>query len=182
MKRNWFPWILKGTAFLFSVLTVILFACNDYCTDGPVGSCAITGLTIVFHLAMRLAVGTWIPNRFHTENAWFQVKPWEEKLYRKLNIKQWKKHIPTYDPQSFTLQEQSLGQIIANMRHAEVVHEVIVVLSFLPAVLFTAVFGEFFVFFITSLAAALIDLVFVALQRSNRPRLIRILEKQSRKS
>ena len=63
---------------------------------------------------------------------------------------------------------------------ADTVHEIIVVLSFLPltAAIF---FGEFGVFLITSTLAALYDLSFVVMQRFNRPRLVRIFEKQEAK-
>ena len=56
------------------------------------------------------------------------------------------------------------------------VHETIAVLSFLPLV---AVywFGNFSVFLITSVLSALIDLMFVIMQRYNRPRVVRLAEK-----
>ena len=60
---------------------------------------------------------------------------------------------------------------------AEIVHEIIMVLSFLP-LLAIPVFGAFPVFLITSVLAALFDGVFVMAQRYNRPRLVRILEKK----
>ena len=60
---------------------------------------------------------------------------------------------------------------------AELVHEVIILFSFLP-LLFTIPFGAFPVFLITSLLAAMYDSIFVVAQRSNRPRLVRILQKK----
>ena len=60
---------------------------------------------------------------------------------------------------------------------AEVVHEVILVLSFLP-LLAAFPFGSFGVFLITSLLAALYDLSFVIMQRFNRPRILRFIDKE----
>ncbi len=181
MKRALFPVVLKAATGCFGLGTLLLFWCNGFSAAGTLGALAITFLTFFCHLAMRLLVGSVIPNGFDYRSPWFQTKAWEQALYKKLCIKQWKKHIPTYDPKSFSLEDNSLEQIVANMCHAEVVHEVIVLCSFLPLLL-SLVFGEFFVFLFTSLAAAAVDLVFVALQRSNRPRLVRLLEKQSQRS
>ena len=53
----------------------------------------------------------------------------------------------------------------------------IVILSFLP--LFAAIpFGAFPVFLLTSLLSAMYDLSFVIMQRFNRPRIIRLIEKE----
>ena len=77
--------------------------------------------------------------------------------------------------------ENSIYRIIQNMCGAEIVHEVIMILSFLPQ-LTVPVFGSFWVFLITSVLAALYDSIFVMAQRFNRPRLVRIYEKQEAKA
>ena len=64
---------------------------------------------------------------------------------------------------------------------AEIVHEVIMVLSFLP-LLTVPFFGTFPVFLMTSALSALFDSIFVMAQRYNRPRLVRIYEKQETKA
>ena len=63
---------------------------------------------------------------------------------------------------------------------AEIVHELIMILSFLP-MLTVPVFGSLPVFLITSVVSALFDSIFVMAQRFNRPRLVRIYEKQEAK-
>ena len=60
---------------------------------------------------------------------------------------------------------------------AEIVHEIILILSFLPLAL-VPVFGEFFVFLITSVCAAAVDGVFVMAQRYNRPRVVKIYRRK----
>ena len=72
-------------------------------------------------------------------------------------------------------------QIIQNTCGAEIVHEIIMLLSFLPLVT-VPVFGSFFVFITTSVLAAMFDSIFVIAQRYNRPRLVRIYEKQEAKA
>ena len=85
--------------------------------------------------------------------------------------------MPTYDPKVFDSKLHTWDEIAQAMCQAELVHEVIVLLSFLP--LFAAIpFGAFPVFLITSLISALYDLSFVIMQRYNRPRVVRIFEKR----
>jgi hypothetical protein len=96
-----------------------------------------------------------------------------------LGVKNWKRRLPTYDPRQFSLQENTASQVVQNMCGAEVVHEIIMLCSFLP-LLTVPLFGEFWVFFITSTLAALFDSLFVMAQRYNRPRLERIVQKQTR--
>lgn len=104
-------------------------------------------------------------------------KTFEQKLYKKLRVKHWKDHMPTYAPASFSLQENTLEQIVDNCCVSEAVHEVIILFSFVPLI-FAFWWGIFPVFLITSLLAAAIDGSFVIIQRYNRPRLVRILAKK----
>lgn len=138
---------------------------------------AITFFTTFYHFAMRLVVGSLVPNRFDCRSRWFQPKAFEEKLYKALKVKKWKAHMPTYDPCLFSLTQNSPQQLMANMCQAEVVHEVIILGSFLP-LLFTLFWGSFPVFLITSVLAAGVDSLFVMLQRYNRPRVLRLLQKK----
>lgn len=141
-------------------------------------SCAITFGTTFYHFAMRLIVGYLIPNAFDHRSAWFQPKAFEMKLYQKLQVKKWKDRMPTYDPRLFSITDNTLDTIVRNMCQAEVVHEVIILCSFLP-LLFSLIWDSFFVFFITSVLAAAVDTLFVIMQRYNRPRLVRLMNKQN---
>jgi hypothetical protein len=133
---------------------------------------------------MRLLIGYSVLKithySFDYRNRWFSPKKWEAGVYRFLRVKQWKRSMPTYDPSAFSVKEHTLEEVIRNMCGAEIVHEIIVLFSFIP-ISFSLLFGEFSVFFITSLLAALYDSVFVIMQRYNRPRLTRILGKQEAK-
>ena len=176
---------MKATALITVLLTAMLSAAYSFFHQGWMLDAAITFGTTAYHFVMRLAVGYIIPKLtnydFDYRRRWFQPRAWEPGFYKLLRIKRWKGKLPTYAPGQFSLAENSLHRIIQNMCGAELVHEVIMVLSFLP-LLTVPVFGAFPVFFITSLLSALFDGLFVMAQRFNRPRLVRIYEKQEAKA
>lgn len=137
-------------------------------------SCAITFGTMFYHLAVRLLCGWTFSAVFHNqinaERRWFQPRCWEPALYRRLHVKRWKNHMPTFDPDTFSLQKHSLDEIIGVTCQSELVHECNIVLSAVP-LFFSIWFDNFPVFLLTSLLAAAFDGIFVILQRYNRPRL-----------
>lgn len=143
-------------------------------------SVAITFGTIFYHLAIRLAVGYFVNARYHNQmdhtKKWFTEKSFERKLYKKLQVKKWKKRFPTFDPQNFDIKSRSMIEIVQVTCQAEVVHEVNMVLSFVP-IIFSVWFGSLGVFILTSCAAFLFDGIFVIMQRYNRPRLLRLIKK-----
>ncbi len=146
---------------------------------------SITFCTALYHFAMRLFVGE-ICNKFIEPNLncnskWFKEKKFEKKLYKLLKVKKWKKFAPTYSPESFSLKDNSKEDIIRTMCGAEVVHELIIVFSFLPLI-FSGLLDSFYEFLFTSIIAALVDSVFVIIQRFNRPRVIKLLKRSERQS
>lgn len=178
MKTSFFPCFMKTIAAITAVLTVLFTLLHCLFPQTWLLPCAITFGTTAYHFIMRLIIGALVPNTFHFQSKWFRSRPWEGDLYKKLGVKRWKDHVPTYDPSLFSLRDNTLEQVICNMCQAEVVHEIIVLCSFLP-LLFSLIFGSFPVFLITSLFAAALDTVFIFLQRYNRPRLVRLLQKKN---
>ena len=146
---------------------------------------AITFGTTGYHFVMRLLVGWIVPllarERLNPESFWFQSRSFEKKLYQRLRVRRWKGKMPTYDPREFSFTDNSPERIIRNSCSAELVHEVIALLSFAP-MLVIPVFGEAAVFIITSILAALADCIFVIMQRYNRPRLQQYLKRQGASS
>lgn len=185
MKNNRFPFVLKTVALVTAATTAVLTVVYCRLRLGWLLSCVISFGTTAYHFSMRLAVGYIIPkatdHHFDFYHPWFQPRSWESAFYKKLKIKNWKGKLPTYAPGQFSLEDNSLHRIIQNMCGAEAVHEVIMVLSFLP-LLTVPFFGSFPVFLITSVLAAAFDGIFVMAQRYNRPRLVRIYEKQEAKA
>ena len=177
-----FPRIMKAIAAVTGLVTVVLMVVYRFVPRGWVFSTTITTGTTFYHFAMRLLVGTIVPKcmRYPATGKWFLQKSFEPKLYQFLKVKLWKDHMPTYDPASFSLRDNSLEQIVYNSCVSEAVHEVIVLFSFLP-ILFTFLWGALPVFLITSLLAAAFDSCFIVMQRYNRPRLLRILAKKEAK-
>lgn len=179
-QRNLFPTVMKASALVSGAATGILAAVYALWPRKWMLPLGITFGTTFYHFAMRLLVGAVVPlfaGSFHPEGAWFRQRSWEPRLYAALKIKSLKRGIPTYDPKQFDLTVTPLPQVVRNMCCAEVVHEVIIVFSFLPLA-FAIPFGEFPVFLITSLLAAGFDSIFVIAQRFNRPRLVKILKKK----
>ena len=143
-------------------------------------STAITFGTMLYHFAVRLAVGFLIDAKYHNRmdytKKWFAEKGFERNLYKMLRVKKWKKHLPTYTPENFDLKSHSISEIVQVTCQSEIVHEVNMMLSFVPVV-FSIWFGSVGVFVITSCAAFLFDSIFVIMQRYNRPRLMRLIKK-----
>ena len=183
MKNN-FATIIKTTAALTSAATAVLALAYRYLGLGWMLTAAISCGTTAYHFLMRLAVGYAVPKLTHYDfdyhHPWFRPRNWEGGFYKKLKLHRWKGSLPTYAPDQFSLKDLSLHRIIQNMCGAEVVHEIIMVLSFLPLLVVPAL-GAFPVFLITSVCAAAFDGLFVMAQRYNRPRVARIYEKREAK-
>ena len=164
-----------GSAFVF---LAFLIAYQVWTLDILLTLCITFG-TIAYHFVMRLGVGAAVNGIFHNKmnykRWWFRPRRFEKGLYRFLNVKRWKKFVPTYDLDAFSAKEHTFEELVQATCQAEVVHEIIVLFSFVP-ILFAIPFGALAVFLITSVLSAALDTVFVILQRYNRPRLVRVLK------
>ena len=118
-----------------------------------------------------LAFQAVMQNRADYGRRWYRVGKREMAVYEALKIKRWKRRMPTYDNALFNPQLHSWEEIAQAMCQAELVHETIVVLSFLP-IAGGIWFGAYPVFIITSVLAAGYDLLFVMMQRYNRQRVL----------
>lgn len=172
--------LMMRTAAISVAATILMIILLNILKADIFFSLAITCGTIAYHFAMRLLVGSIVNGIMHNKadynKAWYQLKPFEAKLYDKLKVKQWKKHMPTYDPSLFDIKKHTFDEIAQAMCQAEIVHETIALLSFLP-LLTVPVFGSFGVFLITSLLSACLDTMFAIMQRYNRPRIIKMIKK-----
>ena len=175
--------IMKQTSLISTLLTVIFVILYGNTGSSMIFTLAITFGTIAYHFIMRLITGTVINlllnNHVDYRKKWFQVSEIEEKLYKKLKVRKWKGKMATYDPSCFDCSIHTWDEIAQATCQAELVHELIIVLSFLPV--FAAIpFGALPAFMITSILAACFDAMFVIMQRYNRPRIIRLIEKSKR--
>lgn len=146
---------------------------------------AITCGTCFYHFAMRLVVGHLIDAIYHNKmnynKWWFKERKFESRLYKFLHVKNWKKFLPTYNPKDYNVKENSIESIIQVTCQAEIVHEIIMILSFIP-IIFTIWFDSLVAFIVTSVISFFFDGLFVILQRYNRPRLVKILQRQNKKT
>lgn len=148
-------------------------------------SLAITCGTFTYHTAMRFAMG-WVVGRHRVpvnpQGRWFRPHPWEPGLYAHLGVKRWKHRVPSYKPYDM---HGDLQAVVVQMCRNELAHEVMATLSFVP--LLFCLFcddpvANLPVFLITSVLAAVADLIPVILQRYNRPRLQRLLRRREQKA
>ena len=175
---------MKKTMRCISVISVFLTIISIflYCfwEVAVAKSFAITFGTTAYHFLMRLTVGVafnlFMKNRADYTGGWYQCRNWETKLYKWLRVKQWKSKLPSYQADYFDPKKHSWHEIAQAMCQAELVHEVIIVLSFVP-ILLSCWFGEFLVFLITSLGAASFYMLFVMIQRYNRPRILKLINR-----
>lgn len=148
--------------------------------NGIVEIFTITIGVTLYHFAMRLAVGTVVNlimnNQANYKSVWFREKGFENKIYKLMRVRKWKKYIPTYSPETFDTSQKSVKEIVGATCQAEIVHEVIMVLSLLPIALIPFL-GSAAAFIITSVLSMMIDCVFVILQRYNRPKLVKVMER-----
>ena len=165
--------IVKGIAAFSLAATVILAISYKVTSSGILLPLAITSGTIAYHFVMRLMVGlafhATMRNKADYRKRWYQVSKREMAVYEKLKVKQWKRRMPTYDPALFDPRLHTWEEIVQAMCQAELVHETIAVLSFLP-ILAGIWFGEYPVFIVTSVLSDACDMVFVFMQSYNRQR------------
>ena len=183
-KRIAMKKIIKSITIISFILT-LLFSAVYFHTENSVSlSLAITMGTTLYHFAMRLAVGFFydriMNNKADLSRWWYQPKGFEKRIYNWLNVKNWKGIMPSYEPDLFDPQKHTWNEIAQAMCQAELVHETIILLSFVP-ILFAKLFGALPVFVITSVLAVAFDMIFVIMQRYNRPRVIRLMVKEKRK-
>lgn len=164
------------------VAATAILACAYAATLSPLlFTLAITFGVTSYHFVMRFAVAAAVNaimhNRADYTKSHYQVGPREMTLYHHLHVKHWKNRMPTYSPERFDPRRHSWDEIAQTMCQSEVVHEVIVVLSFLPIVM-TPWLGSWSAFIITSIVAAGIDTTFVIMQRYNRARIVKMLKRK----
>lgn len=174
---------MKITAAISLLLTLICALLHIKTANDLPMTLAVTFGTVAYHFCMRLLVSgiinSLLHNRVDYNKKWFQVGETEQVIYKKLNVKGWKDKMPTYDKSLFDNKEHSWDEIAQAMCQSEIVHETIVVFGFLPIV--SAIwFGALPVFIVTSVLSACFDLVFVIMQRYNRPRVIKLIKRHGR--
>lgn len=142
----------------------------------------ITAFTITYHFWGRIILGN-VSKLFRKyinyKQWWFKERKFEKKLYEILKVKKWKRKALTYNPEQFDLKQNSLEQIVNTMTKSEVDHWINEAIS-ISTMFFGLIWGETWIFVLTAIAAMIFDGQFIVIQRYNRPRIIKILERQEK--
>ena len=141
----------------------------------------ITSFTIMYHFWVRIILGNvskLFKKHINYKQWWFREKKFEKKLYKFLRVKNWKDKALTYNPESFSLKEHSLEEIVNTMAKSEVDHWINEAIS-ISTLLFAIPWGQFWIFAVTAFAAMIFDSQFIIIQRYNRPRVEKILHREN---
>lgn len=111
---------------------------------------------------------------------WFRQRRFESRLYKSLNIKNWKARVLTYDKNLFDLNKLSPRAVLISITQSEIVHEANIILSYLPMI-FADRLGHPWVLFILCSFGSVGHIPFIVIQRYNRPRIVRLMKKMSDK-
>lgn len=139
------PKVMKTLTCFSFTLTIITSLLFNCLHQDIYLTLAITSGTTFYHLGIRLLIGF---------------------LYST-----WMKNQADYTKKWYQI--HPWDEIAQTMCQSELVHETNIVFSFIP-VIASRWFGSFYVFLTTSLCGAIFDLLFVIMQRYNRPRVIKI--------
>lgn len=141
--------------------------------------CIILGTVAIHFLIMHISapiVFLIFKKQFNYNSFWFTPKKFEKTLFKMLKIKRWKTKVPSYDGDEYSLKNHIIEDVIMNMCHAEVVHEVIFVASYLP-IIGGVVISHWGMIILTSFIFSCCHLIFIMIQRYNRPRVVRLYER-----
>ena len=172
-----FMYCVIAITLITAIVCFILYYGNIY-KNGIILWIGITCFTIMYHLWMRIIMGN-VSKLFkiNYKQWWFKERKVEKELYKLLRVKKWKGKTLTYNPELFSLKDYSLEEIANTMSKAETDHWINEVIS-LSTLLFAIPWGELWIFLVSAIVAMLFDAQFIVIQRYNRPRIVKILEKR----
>ena len=177
-----FMYCVIGITLIISIICFYLYYGNIN-TSSFILWTGITACTIMYHFWVRIIMGNvskLFEKNINYEQWWFKEKKFEKGIYELLHVKEWKDKALTYNPESFSLKQHSLEEIANTMVKSELDHWINEAIS-LSTLLFAIPWGQLWIFLITAIAAMIFDAQFIVIQRYNRPRIIKILEKENQK-
>ena len=179
------PALFMYSIIAIGVLLSVLCLCGDYgeyTENDIVLWIGITSFTVTYHFWGRIILGNvskLFKKYINYKQWWFKERKFEKKLYEILKVKKWKGKALTYNPEQFDLKQNSLDQILNTMVKSEVDHWINEVIS-ITTMFFGLIWGETWIFVLTAIAAMIFDGQFIVIQRYNRPRVIKVLERQNK--
>ena len=180
------PALFMYSIIAIGVLLSVLCLCGyygEYTENDIVLWIGITSFTVTYHFWGRIILGNvskLFKKYINYKQWWFKERKFEKSLYKFLKVKEWKGKALTYNPEQFDLKENSLKQIVNTMTKSEVDHWINEAIS-ISTIFFGFIWGKIWLFSITALAAMIFDSQFIIIQRYNRPRVIKIIEREKKK-
>lgn len=173
-----FMYCIIAITVIISIVCFYLYYAENY-ENKVVLWTGITAFTIMYHFWGRIIMGNvtkLFMKHIRHNQWWFKERKFEKKLYKVLRVKKWKDKALTYNPESFSLKKHSLEEIANTMAKSEIDHWINEIIS-LTTILFAIFWGELWIFLLTAIFAMIFDAQFIVIQRYNRPRIIKMLEK-----
>ncbi len=173
-----------GTISLTAVLSLLFFWLyyGGLVATDVVLWCGIVSFMILYHFGLRILFGEITKHiKINCHHPFFARKPFEARIYRCLRVRLWKDRVLTFDPAAFDLKSHSLHEIATTMAKSELDHWINEIIS-LTSILFSLIWGEFPIFFLTALGAMIFDMQFILVQRYNRPIALRVMEHREKKN
>ena len=178
-----FMYCVIGITLITSIICFTLYY-GEFYKNGIILWVGITAFTIMYHFWVRIIMGNvskLFKKYINYKQWWFKEKKFEKKLYKFLHVKEWKGKALTYNPETFSLKNNSLEDIANTMVKSEVDHWINEAIS-ISTIFFSLIWGQFLIFFITALAAMIFDSQFIIIQRYNRPRVLKVLERMEKQN
>ena len=142
----------------------------------------ITAFTIMYHFWVRIIMGNvskLFKDKINYKQKWFKEHGFEKYLYKLLRVKKWKDKALTYNPGDFDVNNRPLVDICNTMAKSEVDHWINECIS-VSTMFFGLIWGHPYLFIISAIAAMIFDSQFIIIQRYNRPRIVKLLERQEK--
>ena len=177
-----FMYCVIGATIIIWLVCFTLYYKNVY-KNSVILWTGIVAFTIMYHFWVRIIMGNvsrLFKKHINYKQKWFKERKFEKGLYKLLRVKEWKGKALTYNPELFSLKDNSLEDIANTMCKAEVDHWINEIIS-VTTLLFSIPWGGFIAFLVSAIVAMIFDSQFIIIQRYNRPRVINIIEKQKNK-
>lgn len=164
--------------YLIALINILVFIIYKITNNSTALFMSITLITTLTHIFIRFIFVKFIlkfyKKNFDYKSNYFIERKIEKKLYNFLKVKKWKNKLPTWNEFSFDITSNTKKQLLNSMCGSEVYHLLCAILSFLT-LLYAIFFNHFFIFFGTTLISSLFDLLFIIIQRYNRPRILKLI-------
>ncbi|MBE6678985.1 MAG: hypothetical protein E7598_00515 [Ruminococcaceae bacterium] len=143
--------------------------------------CGIVSFMILYHFGLRILMGE-VTKRFKINylHPFYKERRFEKSLYKLLKVRKWKDKVLTFEPENYDFKNRTLEQLATTMSKSELDHWINEVISVF-SILFIFIWGCPPAFLISAVAAMLFDAQFIIVQRYNRPVVLRLMNRKSKR-